>query len=157
MKQPAIATYTGFFTPHHPVDYDGTITNSITGEVTTPPSMTKQSHVAECDINNIVRDFMRTGQMTHLNTMAQQGMYADLTNAPDFQEALHQVQRAEQAFATLPAKLRNELGNDPSRFLDYLADPANLEKLYDWGIAIRPETPPPAAPAPSTPPAPPSA
>lgn len=145
----------GFYTPHDPNlgAYDGTETDPITGEVTRLPSMTRQSEMAACDINNIIKDFQLTGQVQHINRQAQSGMYADLTTMPDFQEALHIVQRAEEAFASLPAKVRSELGNDPAQFLAYIADPANKERLYEWGLATRPETPPVAAPAADPPPA----
>lgn len=137
-KSNGLRVYQGFYTPHaNSGAFDGTVINRFTGEITRPPSRTRQSEMAACDINNIIRDFKVTGQITHINTMARAGMYADLTDLPDYQDALHIVQRAGEAFGTLPSKVRAEFDNDPARFLAYIRNPANQERLYEWGLATR--------------------
>ena len=44
-----------------------------------PVSMTKQSFADECDINNIMKRYIKDGVVNHLNTY--QGNYGDFTGA----------------------------------------------------------------------------
>lgn len=106
------------------------------------PSMTKQEFQAECDINNVIKAFSQTGMFKHVSTRAAEGAYTDLPEAFDFQESLHEVQRAREAFMTLPAKIRSRFGNDPAEFLSFTHDPNNLEELRTLGLANPPPLPP---------------
>lgn len=146
----------GWFQPHQPVDWDGYIADPKTGELVKEPSMTKQSFVAECDINNIVKEFTQTGQVSHVNEKARQGAYVDLPDSMDFQQGLEMVRAAETAFMTLPAQVRARFGNDPAQFLEFFQDPANQEEAIKLGLAsdTRPPEPAPKAPDPAPAPAP---
>lgn len=124
-----------FYRPHSRVLYTGNLVDPHTGEITRPESMTKQSFVAECDINNIIKSFSVTGMVNHINHQAGQGAYVDLPDSVDFQEALHTVDQARTAFMTLPSKIRDRFGNDPSQFLAFLTDPANLDEARSLGLA----------------------
>lgn len=134
-------TYVGWYQPHPSIDEDNLAIDPKTGELTELPSMTKQSFVAECDINNIIRDFQLSGQVAHINARAQQGAYLDLPDTIDFQESFNLVRQAQDAFDTLPAKIRANFDNDPAQFLAYVQDPANHAQLVTWGLANAPETP----------------
>ena len=127
-----------FYRPHARVVFDGTITNPVTGEVTKPASMTKQEHKAECDINNILKQYKQTGMIRHI---ASQGpIYADLPSDIDFQGSLNMVLDAQNAFSTLPSKVRERFANDPQRFLAFMADPSNADEIIKLGLATkRPE------------------
>lgn len=133
-----------FYRPHDRVGEDGRMVNHVTGEVSYPPSRTKQEFKAECDINNILKQFSATGMLRHVSTKASQGAYEDLPSDIDFQEGLHTVQRATEAFMTLPSKLRSRFGNDPVEFLGFCADPANADELLKLGL----RNPLPSAPEP---------
>lgn len=146
-----------FFRPHARVQYTGTITNPHTGEITTPPSMTKQEFKKECDINNILKQYSRTGMLNHVSARAAQGMYTDLPDALDFQESLHLVRDAEARFMSLPAKLRDRFGNDPVAFLAFCADPRNLDEMRELGLARPAAEATEPAPAPAPTPEPPNA
>lgn len=102
-------------------------------------TMTKQSMSAECDINNIMAKYEKTGIINHARTI--EGRYGDFVGAPEFHEAMNQVLRAEAMFAELPSSLRKRFGNDPAEFLAFAQDPANQEEIYDLGLAERPEAP----------------
>ncbi|AXH76619.1 MAG: internal scaffolding protein [Microviridae sp.] len=146
-----------FYRPHPRVTYDGTLINHKTGEVYTPPRMTKQSHLEECDINAIMKQYQRTGQIRHVAANAERGQYVDLPGDIDFQESLNTVARAQEAFATLPSKVRDRFGNDPTQFLAFMADPANQDEAIKLGLATRkPDAPAPGASSPPPPPTPPS-
>lgn len=115
--------------------------------------ITKQSHKDECDIHNILRQYQRTGMITHIQ--ARQGQFLDLPSDIDFQTSLQLIKQAEDAFAALPAKVRDRFHNDPERFLSAFYDPQLREELREMGLLRNapPDTPAPpqgAAPAPST-------
>lgn len=131
-----------FYRPHKRVQYTGELVNHKTGEVFTPPARTKQQFVDQCDINNIVKQYTKTGQFTHLSANLAKGTYADLPDPIEFQESMNLVIQAEQSFSTLPAKVRNRFGNDPAEFLAFMADPANQDEAIKMGLATDNRPPP---------------
>lgn len=136
-----------FYRPHARVVYTGELVNHVTGEVFTPPRRVKQSFVAECDINNILKQYSATGQLKHVSAKAAQGAYLDLPDEMDFQSGLHLVEQGRQAFATLPAKTRDRFDNDPAQFLAFMANPENREEAVQLGLLTKTPSPPPPADA----------
>lgn len=96
------------------------------------PGRTRQSDKAACDINNIIKRFVREGFVTHI--ARQQPRFLDVSEVGDYRSALHQVRAAEEYFAALPAKLRARFGNDPARFLDE-AGGLSRDELRELGLA----------------------
>jgi len=145
-----------FYVPHDraATAYTGELVDEVTGEVYRPPVMVKQSFVAECDINNILKQFKLTGQIQHMSAKAALGSYEDLPEPLDFQEALNTVKDAEQSFATLPSQIRDRFGNDPGNFLDFMSNPNNQDEIIKLGLATdsrppkEPDSPPPPPPSP---------
>lgn len=137
---------TGFYRSHDRMAtaYTGEIFDPKTGEFVKPPSRTKQSFVAECDINNILKQYKASGQLRHISAKAAQGAYQDLPDEVDFQASLNVVMQGQTAFASLTSKLRNRFHNDPAEFLEFMADPANQEEAIRLGLATdnRPPAPP---------------
>lgn len=131
------------FRPHKRVQEHGAMINPHTGDITVPPSMTKQEFKRECDVNNIIKHFSATGMLNHVNAKAAQGAYQDLPDAVDFQESLHTIKAAEDAFMTLPAKVRDRFGQDPAEFLAFMANPDNLEEIQALGLVQMREPAPP--------------
>ncbi len=119
-----------------------------TGEL----SLTKQEMQEECDVNVILRQFHKTGLVTHRRLNP--GAYADLAEAPHFLEALIIVREAQESFDTLPSKIRTKFENDPAAFLDFVKNPENAEEMVSLGLARAPAAPVPVAPAPDEMPAP---
>lgn len=111
------------------------------------PSRTKQSMKAECDINNILARYQKTGTIAHI---AKHEPTYGFAPAIDYRTALETVRTAEAMFMDLPAKARLKFGNDPYAFLAYVQDPENLEEMRATGLAKPAPTPP------ATPPTPPS-
>lgn len=118
------------------------------------PSMTQQHFKDQCDVNKIIAKYKKTGEITHLAKTP--AMYKDLSNVPTYQEALDTVLRADQAFANLPARMREKFQNQPAKLLEFLEDPKNKEEGIKLGI-YQPEpqinqpnepiqTPPPTPP-----------
>lgn len=115
-------------------------------------SMTKQSFVEECDINNILRDFGKTGQFNHMAAHQREGVYADLPDNLEFQDAMNIVLESQTAFATLPSQVRSRFHNDPAEFLEFMADPANQDEAIRLGLATDKRSKiPPVAPNPEVP------
>lgn len=99
------------------------------------PSLTRQEFAAECDINNIMAQYEKTGVVSHVNNTTPQ--YLDVSETPDnLAEAMAAVEAAKTSFMTLPANVRKEFDNDPVKFVEYAqyggkeAD----ERLRGWGL-----------------------
>lgn len=120
--------------------FDRAAWSSENGLVCPEPSRTIQAHEEDANINNIVKNFGLTGK---LPIAARLPEYGDFDGISDYREAIHAIRDAEANFMRLPSKLRDELQNDPQKFLEFATDPANLERLREYGLA------PPAPPTPS--------
>lgn len=118
-----------FYRPHSRVQIDCSL-----------PIVTKQSMKAECDIHNILRQYQKTGIVTHVQNA--RPTYQDLPDDMDYQQSLHTIMTAEEAFAGLPSAVRDRFGNDPGRLLAALGDPAQKAYLTEVGILRPPEAPP---------------
>lgn len=103
------------------------------------PSLTKQSFRHDCNINNIVAKYRQTGVVQHLS--ARKPVYMDVSEVSDYQAALACITAADEAFASLPAIVRKEFGNDPARFADYASNPEHAENLRAWGLLKAEEKP----------------
>lgn len=99
--------------------------------VFTEPSQTQQHQKDETDVNKIMRRYVKTGVIDHVNK--NQPHYADVKYC-DYHEALNQIQHAEDLFLELPAQARKGFENDPGLFLEYVQNPENVDKLYDMGL-----------------------
>ncbi len=108
---------------------------------------TKQSHRDECDINQIMKRFEKSGMIEHTNNY--QGNYGDFTRIPEsYQAALELVREADEMFLTLPAKVRLSFNNDPGHFLGFVQNPENIDEMRELGL-LPPERPPETPPVPN--------
>lgn len=98
--------------------------------------VTKQAHKDECDIHKILSQYKKTGIIRHITN--RQALYTDLPNSMDYQEAIHMVKDAQNAFSELPSSVREGFNNDPYEFLAALGDPAQREKLQELGVITKP-------------------
>jgi len=124
-----------FYRPHKRVTFDNTVVDPKTGELKTLPSMTKQEFKAECDINNVVKQFKPHHMQQLLAMNLASGAYTDLPDSYEFQDALHMVKDAESRFMTVPAKVRDRFGQDPAQFLAFLQDSKNIDEARQLGLA----------------------
>lgn len=97
-----------------------------------PPTMTKQSFKDECDINNILKRYEKTGSLPSM--ILENPQYGDYSDVPSYQDALHIVMKAEDQFSSLSAKLRERFDNDPAKFLAFADDPKNKEEMDELGL-----------------------
>lgn len=98
-------------------------------------SRAKQSFKEECDINNILTKYVKTGVLEHIRD--NKGLYIDLPDQMDYQEALDTVLRGREAFVGLPGSIRQRFENDPLAFLDFMRDPKMLEESYELGLRVK--------------------
>lgn len=105
------------------------------------PSLTRQEFAEDCDINNLMSRYEKTGIINHFNNGTPQ--YLDLSDVPDLQRAHEVLQEASFAFNNLPAHIRREFDNDPKQFVAFATDAKNLDKMREWGLAKPVEEPAP--------------
>lgn len=106
--------------------------------------MAKQSFADECNINNIMSKYQRTGLIDHVAKV--QGSYGDFTSVQDYQLSLNQVIEAQDAFDELPSSVRKRFGNNPAELMAFLSDPDNREEAVKLGL-VEPPPPKPKEPA----------
>lgn len=95
---------------------------------------TIQSAKPECDINNIVRKYEKTGVLPVMTTP---GMYMDVSEVGDYREALEKVEVAQGVFGNLPSDVRTAFDNDPAAFLDAVNSEEGRDKLEELGISLQ--------------------
>lgn len=101
---------------------------------------TQQQFKDDCDVNVILKRLIRDPNPQHLLN-AKQGLYLDLTQMPDYQQALHTVIDAQNAFLTIPSETRQRFNNDPSRLIQFLQDPKNHREAVELGLMVPTQLP----------------
>lgn len=96
---------------------------------------TQQHFKEECDINTIVNNFLKTGELPENIKLPQ---YIDYEGIFDFRTAMESLMKAEEAFMELPAPLRAEFNNSPQEFLEFCTNPDNRDALKAKGL-LKPE------------------
>lgn len=92
---------------------------------------TKQSFKDECDINFIMKKYIKTGVVEHLN---QNKANYGFATALDFKASLDLIQEAQDLFSGLPAELRDKFDNDPGEFLAFVENPDNRSEMALMGL-----------------------
>ena len=97
---------------------------------TTGDSRTKQNFKNECDVNNILKNYNKTGVMPeNFNP----GEYRDL-DGTDYQEYMQTVASANSMFEELPSALRKRFKNDPAQLLSFVHDDKNVAEAHNLGL-----------------------
>lgn len=100
------------------------------------PSLTRQSEAKFADINFIMAKYEQTGVLPPANKAL---FFADVSKIQDFDGAMAVVHGAEESFMQLPAEVRKEFDNDPSKFISFTNDPENVPKMVEMGLLKGPE------------------
>ena len=95
---------------------------------------TKQSFKDECDINNILKKYQKTGQLPDM--IRSNPQYGDFSDVVDYQTGLDIVNKAHMQFMALSADVRERFANSPEKFLQFCGDSKNLPEMIKMGIAI---------------------
>lgn len=96
-----------------------------------PVYFTEQVHKRECDVNEIIKKYDKTGLITHISKF--EGHFGDMTGA-DFTTMQQQVTNAHSMFNELPAEIRKEFNNNPANLLSFMENPENREKAIELGL-----------------------
>lgn len=99
-------------------------------------SMTKQCFRDECDINNILKKYKKTGLIEHVNRYS--GSYDDFVGQEDYRTGIEKIREAEAMFGALPSNVRARFHNDPGEFLGFVANPANVAEMVELGLTKKP-------------------
>jgi len=99
-------------------------------------SRTKQEGRRDADVNTIVNTYKRTGIWANVNP--RQPTWGDVSQKLELEVALELVNKANAEFMTLPAHVRALAQNSPTRLLEMLADPAQVEVLKAAGLPMKP-------------------
>lgn len=103
---------------------------------TVGPSAAHQEFREECDINNVMKKYERTGILEHRNRF--EGSYGNFLDIPsDYHEAMGAVLEAEEMFMSLPSKVRKRFHNDAGAFVDFATNPDNQDELISLGLATK--------------------
>lgn len=93
---------------------------------------TKQSFKDECDVNNILAKYQKTGLLTHYSNANPR--FGDFSSVPDYRSSLDLVRKAQEYFMELPAALRGRFKNDPAVLLEFVADSRNKQEAIELGL-----------------------
>lgn len=102
------------------------VTITFTGQ-----GRTKQSFKEECDINNLMAKYLRTGRMEHVNQALPR---FECVSGHDFQSAQNLIANAASMFEDIPSTIRARFDNDPGKLLDWVHDPKNAQEATALGF-----------------------
>lgn len=118
-------------TPDFPSRYDAGKRGTFGLTMPADAQPAKQSFKDECDINRIMKKYLNTGTIPQGLAV---GRYGDFSEGVDYLDAQVTIKNAEAQFLAVPAQLRKEFDNDPARFLDWVHDPKNLDRMQQLGL-----------------------
>lgn len=95
-------------------------------------SRTKQAFRDECDVNQILAKWQKTGLVTHV--ASQPPKFGDFDVVPDYQASLNAIIAADSAFMALPSSVRDRFSNDPAKLFTFLQDSANKDEAIKLGL-----------------------
>lgn len=109
----------------------------------TLPSMTLQQFRDECDINNLVERYNRTGTFYNAldcaGRLARMPQFGDFSDLGDFREQQQKILDIYDHFQTLPSKIRERFNNNPAFFVEFVGDEKNLDECVKLGLLARPK------------------
>jgi phage internal scaffolding protein len=123
-------------------NYDHNAASNACGLSCQEPTRAQQHHKSECDINEILRRFGKTGQMP---VNAIKGTFGDFSNAVDYHTAMNALIASESEFDALPSNIRKRFDNDPYELVKFIENPENFNEGVELGL-FAPKTAAIAAP-----------
>lgn len=95
-------------------------------------SKTDQSDKNMCDINSIMKNYVKSGILPNFKEKVAQ--YIDTTQIPSYIDAHKQITRANKLFEDLPSEIRKLMDNNPANLEKVIQNPLYKEKLLEYGI-----------------------
>lgn len=97
-------------------------------------SLTQQQFKEECDVNNILSKYRRTGMVSHL--AKHQGNFGDFSSVEEYQVSLDKLMTAQRSFEALPSEIRSKFENDPAKLIEFLDNKNNDQEAIKLGLKI---------------------
>lgn len=114
------------------------------------PSKVKPQFKDECDLNLIVKRFLKDGTLPNCGSGRPE--IANSLSLPDnFQDLMDANVKVRQSFDLLPQEVRNQFNNDPESWLAAL-DEQERKRLEEEVKKAQPDDKPPTPPTPLEPP-----
>lgn len=110
-------------TKYNPPSHEGV-------DCSSEPSLTQQHFKKETDINEMLRKFNCTGELP----TKEGAFYGDFSDSLSYQTALDALNATNESFLSLPAAVRDRVGNNPAVLLDLVADPNSHAELQRLGL-----------------------
>ncbi len=114
-------------------------------------SNVEQSHVNECNINDIIARYNKSGLFPQRSGTP---TYGDFTGATDFHDAQNRIVEAKNQFMELPADIRALFDNDPGQLLEFVLDADNKAEAVELGLLPKDASEPEPEPVPEPEPGP---
>lgn len=96
-------------------------------------SLIDESYKDECDISLMVERY----RVSKIPPRTVDVQYGKSPTVEEFQNAQYLLSEIKSNFEGLPAKVRDEFGNDVNNYLAYIGDAANLRDSYERGLINR--------------------
>lgn len=116
-------------------------------------SLALQQFRDECDINNLVERYHRTGTfysaLDCAGRVARMPQFGDFTALGDFREQQQKIIDVYEMFSQLPAKVRERFNNNPAFFVEFVGNEQNYDECVKLGLFEK-KMPEPAAVVPTT-------
>lgn len=104
------------------------------------PSLAVQSEKKSCDVNEIMRRFVKTGFIDHVRR--DEPLYTDTESiVQKMAEARELVERTDEAFWSLPSAVRDVIG-EPSNLPSWLVNNRDEAAKYGFVASEKQEVPP---------------
>jgi phage internal scaffolding protein len=97
---------------------------------------TQQHFKNAVNINQIMERYRKTGVLPSVRSQA---LYGDFTTIGSYHEAMNRVYEAQEAFESLPAKVRTKFKNNPQALIDFVSDEKNLAEAIQLGLVEKKE------------------
>jgi phage internal scaffolding protein len=104
------------------------VSKSFDKKVKKDKSRTQQHFKDQCNINTIMKKYIKTGMLPVFKNATSAGVYGDFSNIGTFQECQNRIIELEHKFMQIPSEIRKRFDNDPQKMLDFIADPKNEEE-----------------------------
>lgn len=101
------------------------------------PSLAQQQFAKEADVNVLIERYKKTGSFYNPlspSSAPRMPQYADLSEIPDMMGQMALLDGVQRLFQSLPARVREQFGNNPAQFVEWAQNPANFDAGVKLGI-----------------------
>lgn len=117
-------------------NYDVDLVSRMTAYVEDQETKTQQQFKDDSDINVMMERF---GLGHPIPQNFRLPSYGDFSDVSDYRSAWDAVFAMQNDFMELPARVRAEFANDPQRFLEFVSNDGNKERMREMGLLKEPE------------------